>query len=74
LRFLRFGLKLLMSRPKLEVLEQHRVDLLMQAIPRLWLGRDLQGRNMLGHRRGPLGQLLIAAIQAQAQGESVPGR
>jgi hypothetical protein len=54
-----------MSHPKLEILEQHRVDLLIQAIPSLCLGQDLRGGKMLGHRHVLLGQLLIAAIQAQ---------
>ena len=50
-----FGPKLLMPCPKLRVLEQHRVHLLMEAIPRFFLGRDLELRNMLGHGRFPLG-------------------
>src|SRR6266576_945321 len=65
-----FGLKLLVPRPTLGILEQHRVDLLMQAVPRFSLGRDFQLWKMLGHRGFPLGQLLIAPIQAQAHGEA----
>jgi site-specific DNA recombinase len=39
------GPKLLMPRPKLGVLEQRRIDLLMQAISRLGIRRDRQGRS-----------------------------
>ena len=63
-------MELVMPCSKLGILEQHRVDLLMQTIPRLFLARDLHVRNMLGHRGFPLGQFLIAAIQAQAQGKA----
>jgi site-specific DNA recombinase len=65
-----FGPKLLMPRPKLGILEQHGVDLLMQAIPPLGVCRDLQIGKMLRHTRGPLGQFLVAAIEAQAQREA----
>jgi hypothetical protein len=36
-----FRPKLLMPRPKLGILKQHGIDLLMQVIPRFSLGRDL---------------------------------
>jgi hypothetical protein len=42
----------------------------MQAIPRRCCSRELHGWAMLGHRRGPRGQLRIAAIQAQAPGDA----
>ena len=66
------GLKRLVPRPELGILEPHGVDLRMQAVPRCSLGRDFQLWNMLGHRGFPLGQLRIAPIQAQAHGEA-PG-
>ena len=65
-----FRLTLFVSPPKRGILEHHRIDLLRQAIPPLRIGRNLEGRKMLGHRGFPLGQFLIAAIQAQAQGEA----
>ena len=65
-----FGPKLLMPRPKLGILEQHRVHLLMQTIPCLFVGGNLQLRKMLRHTDFPLGQFLIAPIQAQPQREA----
>ena len=65
-----FGPELLVPRPQLRVLEQHRVDLRMQAIPCLPCGGDPQLRKLLGHRRFPLGQFLIAAIEAHAEGKA----
>jgi site-specific DNA recombinase len=54
--------KLRLPGLKLGILEQHGVHLFMQAIPPLGIGWDLEVGEMLGHRRFPLGQLLIAAI------------
>jgi hypothetical protein len=64
------GLELFVPRPKLGILEPQGVALLMQAIPRLSGRRDREVGNMLGHIGVPLGQFLIAAIEAQAQGEA----
>jgi hypothetical protein len=62
-------LKRLMPFPKVGVFAPHGVDLLMQAISRLRVGRDLQRRKVLGYSGVPLGQFFIPAIEAQAQGE-----
>jgi hypothetical protein len=70
LRQRNFGLKLLMPFPKVGVFEQHRVYLLMQAIPCLRVGRDRQCRKVLGDSGFPLGQFFIPTIQAQAEGEA----
>jgi hypothetical protein len=59
-----------MSRPTGGILEQHRVDLCMEAIAPLGIGRDLEVGTMLRPTGFPLGQFLIAAIQAQAQGKA----
>ena len=59
-----------MPRPKLGILEPHRVHLLMQTIPGLLVGGTLQCRNMLRHTGLPRGQCLIAPIQAQPQREA----
>ena len=59
-----------MPRPKLGVLEQHRVDLLMEAIPRFFLSWDREVGKVLGQRGFPLGQFFIAAIEAQTQGKA----
>jgi hypothetical protein len=58
-----FGPKLLVPRPKLGILEQDGVDLLMQTIPRLFVRRDLDVRKVLGHVSCPLSQFLVAPIQ-----------
>ena len=54
-----------MSCAKLGILEQHGVDLFMQAIPPLGVWRDLEVGAVLRHGGFPLGQLLITAIEAQ---------
>ena len=67
-----FGPELFMPHPKLGILAQYRVHLLMEAIPCLFLPWDREIRKMRGYRRFPLGQFLIAAIDARL-GESAPG-
>ena len=64
------GVKRRMPGAKLRILEQHGVHLLMETIPRLFVGWHLELRNVFGHRSLPLGSFFIAAIQAQAQGEA----
>ena len=59
-----------MPRLKLRILQQHRVDLLMQAIAGLFLARAGEICQVLGHRGLPLGECLIPAIETQAQGEA----
>jgi hypothetical protein len=59
-----------MPRLKLGVLQQHRIHLLMEAIPGLLVGRDLEVRKMLCHRSFPLGQLFIAAVETQVEREA----
>ena len=62
----KLGPKRLMARPKLGIRQQPGVHLLVQAVARRCVGRDLEVGKMLGHGGFPLGQLVIAAIQAQA--------
>jgi hypothetical protein len=69
-RQLDFRAKLCMPCPKVGILEQDGIDLRMQAIPLFGLGRDLHVGKVLGHRGVPLGQLLIATIEAQVHGEA----
>jgi hypothetical protein len=65
-----FGPKLRMPRLKLGGLEQHGVDLLMQAVPRFFVGGELEVRKVLRHSGFPLRQLLIAPVQTQVQREA----
>jgi len=55
-----------MPRLKLGVLEPRRIDRLLQALPRLGIRRDRQGRKVRGHHRFPLGQFFLPTIEAQA--------
>jgi hypothetical protein len=64
------GRKLFVSDPKVRGLEQHRVHLLLETVPRLFVGRDLHVRKMLGHCGFPRGQFLIAALETQAHREA----
>ena len=49
---------------------RHNCCYFVETIPRLFLSRDLEIRNMLGHRGFPLGVCLIATIEAQVHGQA----
>lgn len=64
------GAEVLRARPEVGGLEQHRGHLLMETTPRLFVGRERELRQVFGHHRCPLGSCFIAAIGAQAEGET----
>jgi hypothetical protein len=53
---------------------RHNCCYFVETIPRLFLSRDREIRNMLGHRGFPLGVCLIATIEAQVHGAYLVGK